>query len=102
MGKVIGFELKKLVSRIGIYILAILMAGLLVAGAFMYKPTERDTSSLSLVGDTVSEMYDNFTNDLQQNYLDELQSIAFNASTYISSSENYLHSNREQKICGVC
>lgn len=98
MGKVIGFELKKLVSRIGIYILAILMAGLLVAGAFMYKPTERDTSSLSLVGDTVSEMYDNFTNDLQQNYLDELQSIAFNASTYISSSENYLHSNSKQYI----
>ena len=44
MRKVIGFELKKLVSRIGIYILVVLLAGLLVAGVFMYNPIERNTT----------------------------------------------------------
>ena len=50
MRKIIGFELKKLVSRIGIYILAVLLAGLLVVGVFMYKPTERKISTHALVG----------------------------------------------------
>ena len=98
MGKIIGFELKKLVSRIGIYILVVLMAGLLVAGAFMYEPIERDITPQSLVGDTVSEMYLNFTQDLQQGYIDTMQSVSNNADTYVSSSANYEQSNSKKHI----
>ena len=64
MAKVIGFELKKLISRIGIYILVVLMAGVLVSGVFMYKPTERSIDTKALFGDTVSEMYNDFNNNL--------------------------------------
>ncbi len=98
MGKIIGFELKKLVSRIGTYMLVVLMAGLLVAGVFMYKPTERDTTPYTLVGETVSERYSNFKDDLQQNYLDTMQAVANSANTYISSSSNYMNSNNKQYI----
>ena len=95
MRKVISFELKKLVSRIGIYILVLLMAGLLVAGIFMYNPTERNTTPLSLVGETVSDMYANFNNDLKQGYIDSIGQVAVNANTYIPSSSEYTSSNKQ-------
>ena len=95
MRKVISFELKKLVSRIGIYILVLLMAGLLVAGIFMYNPTERNTTPLSLVGETVSDMYANFNNDLKQGYIDSIVQVAVNANTYIPSSSEYTSSNKQ-------
>ena len=99
MGKVISFELKKLVSRIGIYILVLLMAGLLVAGAFMYDPITRTDTSLSLIGETVSEMYSNFSNDgLKEEYLTIVEDTAINASTYVSTSNNYMKYNNKQEI----
>ncbi len=98
MKKIIGFELKKLVSRIGIYILALLLAGLLVASAFIYNPIKRDTTPLSLTGDTVSEMYNNFNNDLKQGYVDSIEEIANNASTYIPTSANYMIYNNANSI----
>ncbi|MBQ7797707.1 MAG: ABC transporter permease subunit [Clostridia bacterium] len=98
MIKVIGFELKKLVSRIGIYILVAFMAGLLVAGIFVYEPIERDTTPKSLVGETVSAMYGNFNSNFKQEYLDKVENIALNASTYISTSANYNLSNSSKYI----
>ena len=62
MGKIISFELKKLVSRIGIFLLVGIMAGLIVAGVYIYKPVERSYTSLSLIGNTVTDMYDHFNN----------------------------------------
>lgn len=98
MGKIIGFELKKLVSRIGIYILVVLMAGLLVAGVFMYDPIERNTNTKTLVGETVSDMYANFTNDLKQGYLNTIAGVAEDANTYVNTSANYNQSNDKQYI----
>ena len=42
MNKIIGFELKKLVSKPGIYILAVLLAVLLCVSAFIYNPKEKE------------------------------------------------------------
>lgn len=98
MRKVIGFELKKLVSRIGIYILVVLMAGLLVAGVFMYEPDKRNTTTLSLVGETVTDMYNSFNNDLKQSYLDEVETISSNADTYVTTSANYMKYNNADEI----
>lgn len=98
MGKVISFELKKLVSRIGIYILVLLMAGLLVAGVFMYKPTKRDMTPLSLAGETVSDMYNSFNNDLKQNYINKINTVAEDALTYVTSSNNYQKYNNKDNI----
>lgn len=60
MNKVIGFELKKMVSRPGIYILALLLAGLLTVTAFIYKPTEQKKTYYNLNGTTVVEIANNF------------------------------------------
>lgn len=60
MHKVIGFELKKMVSRPGIYILALLLAGLLTVTAFIYKPTEQKKTYYTLNGTTVIEVVDSF------------------------------------------
>ena len=98
MLKIIGFELKKLVSRIGIYILVLLMAGLLVAGVFMYKPTERTIAPYKLAGDTVTEMYNSFKNDLQQGYVDNLNTISTDAKTYVSGYDEYNSSNSQEYI----
>ncbi len=95
MGKVIGFELKKLVSRIGIYILAILLAGVLVAGIFMYDPIERSVTTHSLVGETISDMHTSF-NNLKQDYLLSIENIADDASTYVTSSPTYTKYNKEE------
>ena len=98
MGKVIGFELKKLVSRIGIYILVVLLAGVLVAGIFMYKPKENTPLTYSLVGETVSDMYANFNNNLKPDAIASVEQIAENASTYMSSSTNYVKYNNPKQV----
>lgn len=98
MTKVIGFELKKLISRIGIYILVVLMAGVLVSGVFMYKPTERSIDTKALFGDTVSEMYNDFNNNLKQGYIDDVNNVAINANTYISTSSSYMKYNSKAEI----
>lgn len=89
MRKVVSFELKKLVSRIGIYILVVLLAGLLVAGIFMHKPEERKIVTHNLIGETVTEMYNSFNNDLKQKHINSVRDTANNASTYIKDSSNY-------------
>lgn len=98
MNKIIGFELKKLLSRIGIYTLVILLAGLMVAGIFMYNPTERNIITYSLAGDTISDMYNNFNGDIKQGYLDSVENIANTANTYIPTSSSYVKYNDKKEI----
>ena len=98
MNKIIGFELKKLLSRIGIYVLVVLLAGLMVAGIFMYKPEKRPIITYTLVGDTVSEMYNNFDNDIKQGYLDSIDMIVADANTYIPTSSSYVKYNDKKEI----
>ena len=98
MGKVVKFELKKLVSRIGIYILVLMLAGLLVAGVFMYDPVERKDTTLSLVGETVTDMYTSFNNDFKAGYSAIVEAVAQDAETYISTSSSYMEYNDKANI----
>lgn len=97
MRKIISFELKKFVSRIGIYILAALLAGLLVASYFMYKPEHPEFTSPALAGETVSDMYTKFQSLKIEN--DEIfNSISLEANSYIPDSSNYNKYNDKQTL----
>ena len=69
MFKIIGFELKKIVSRPGIYILAVLLAVLLTVSAFIYNPKEKEVDYLMLDGTTVIEVSTDF-NSIHKPMLD--------------------------------
>ena len=88
MRKIVGFELKKLVSRIGIYILALLLAGLLVASAYMYKPENPTITPAALAGETVTEMYTNFEM-IKNMYEEVIDNVSSNADTYVTQSTNH-------------
>lgn len=87
MGKVISFELKKLVSRIGLYILVLFLAGLLVMSVFMYKPEKTSYPIVSLNGETVQAMYNDFVSTQKSMQVAEFNSVVENASSY--STNNY-------------
>ena len=97
MGKIISFELKKLVSRIGIYILALLLAGLLVASAYMYKPDHPATTPTALAGDTVSEMYVNFQTIKTSNQ-NSIIDVSLEADSYVEGSANYNKYNNAKTL----
>ena len=65
MFKIVSAEIKKTVSKPGIYILSVLLAIILVLGIFIYKPTLHQSTRFELNGDTYIEKYTDFTkNDL--------------------------------------
>lgn len=64
MFKVVSAEIKKMVSKPGIYILAILLAVILVLGVFIYRPTVYQDTSVNLQGDTVLDIYNQFDGGL--------------------------------------
>ncbi len=63
MFKVIAAEIKKIVSKPGIYILSSLLAIILVLGVFIYKPKVYETTQFELNGVTFVEKYAEFMND---------------------------------------
>ncbi len=60
MFKVVSAEIKKMVSKPGIYILAILLAVVLVLGVFIYKPTVYEDTSVNIRGESVLDIYGEF------------------------------------------
>ncbi len=60
MYKVMSAEMKKMVSKPGIYILAILLALILVLGVFIYRPTIYEDTSVNIQGNTVLDVYSRF------------------------------------------
>ena len=81
MFKVISAELKKMVSKPGIYVLAILLAIILVLGVFIYNPTVYSTSNITLTGSTVMEKYTYFIGEGSG-------SIKLQADTSITDASN--------------
>ncbi|MCQ2556215.1 MAG: hypothetical protein MJ149_02675, partial [Clostridia bacterium] len=68
MSKIISAEIKKQVSRPGIFILAVLLAVILVLGVLIYKPTETTSNSANIkakfINDaSVVEIYTTFNGD---------------------------------------
>ena len=97
MGKIIGFELKKLVSRIGIYILVLLLAGLLVASAYMYNPEHPVVTPIGLAGETATQMYENFefVRDSNENIIDN---ISLEAEGYVVGADGYNQYNNKETL----
>lgn len=61
MFKVISAEIKKAVSKPGVYILAILLAVILILGTFIYKPKTNKSEEIELTGNTYTAKYLYFT-----------------------------------------
>lgn len=59
MNKVIQAELKKTVSKPGIYILAVFLAAIMVLSVFAYKPTTSNENEYQFTGTTVLQIYQN-------------------------------------------
>ncbi len=72
MFKVISAELKKIVSKPGIFILSVLLALILVSGVFIYKPTPYQNTVVELNGLTVLDKYSNFTGNTLPNVENEI------------------------------
>ncbi len=85
MFKVIFAELKKMVSKPGIYVLAILLAIILVLGVFIYNPTVYSTSNITLTGSTVMEKYTYFIGEGSGSIKLQADSSITDASNKISS-----------------
>lgn len=60
MFKTIKAELKKMVSKPGIYILVVLLAIILVLGVFTYDPTEKHDNKLEIASETFLETYNKY------------------------------------------
>ena len=86
MFKIISAEIKKIVSKPGIYILSVLLAIILVLGVLIYKPTIYQSSEFQLEGFTFTEKYDDFTKSGNAGKRAESQE---KISTAIQSVENY-------------
>ena len=60
MFKVISAEIKKILSKPSIYILAIILAGILVLGVFIYNPTPQKSNPFILNGSTFTAKHEAF------------------------------------------
>lgn len=98
MGKVISFELKKLVSRIGLYVLVLFLAGLLVMSVFMYKPEKTTYPTVSLNGETVQAMYNDFVTTKKDAQMSVFDSATASANSYVVNSSSYNKCNNKQYI----
>ena len=67
MFKILSAEVKKIVSKPGIYILSVLLAIVLVLGVFIYKPVVHEDSRFELKNSTFIEKYTDFIGDGSQN-----------------------------------
>lgn len=107
MNKVISFELKKMVSRPGVYVLALILSLMLVASVFLYKPKTTTYSNYTMDGESVVEIYNNFTSTsglqtINKSYLDELiENTKSKANTYDSTNSNYNLSNSKENFDNI-
>ncbi len=89
MFNVIRAELKKMVSRPGIYILAAFLAVILVLGVFLYNPDVREVSSIPT---TITLQTNGFVNNTGYNksYSDNYVTLATNAvNSYYYNGQTY-------------
>ena len=110
MFKVISAEIKKIVSKPGIYILSVLLALILVLGVFIYNPEISQNTNYELKGITFVEKYTDFTGAGQANtgkkaeadkqVNDSISSI--NNYTIHYLSETYNQKNYIEKLLAKC
>ncbi len=88
MFKIISAEIKKTVSKPGIYILAILLAIILVLGTFAYNPKIVESENITLNGNTYIEKYNDFIGNGEANAGKKAE-ITEQINTSIKSVKNY-------------
>jgi len=94
MFKIISAEIKKIVSKPGIYILSVLLAIILVLGVFIYKPTVYESKQFELNGSTFVEKYTDFT---KSDHAGKRAESKENLNKAITSINNYVINNASQK-----
>ena len=82
MFKVISAEIKKILSKPSIYILAIILAVILVLGVFIYNPTTNDISTFTLNGTNFSEKYLDFTGNYKNSTLNKINQANNSINNY--------------------
>lgn len=99
MFKVISAEIKKIVSKPGIFILAVLLAIVLVLGIFIYKPQNTENSAYTLEGMTFNEKYNDFMgNSIDSGYKVEAEKLINDTSAKIAEyTYNYKSQNMTLK-----
>ena len=95
MFKVVNAEIKKILSKPGIYILSILLAVILVLGIFIYKPTVYSNDNIQLNGVSVSAKYQNFQTDLIPKTQEELEKTINAVKYYRVESNSNLITHKE-------
>lgn len=99
MFKVISAEIKKILSKPSTYILAIVLAGILVLGVFIYNPTPQKSNSFVLAGTTFTAKKEQFYKDNSYKYsADESITKTINAINAYSVVENGETISRKQYI----
>ena len=99
MFKVISAEIKKILSKPSTYILAIILAGILVLGVFIYNPTPQKSNSFVLTGTTFTAKKEQFYMDNSYKYsADESIAKTINAINAYSVVENGETISRKQYI----
>lgn len=89
MFKVVISEIKKMLSRPGIYILAAFLALVLILGAFVYNPKPIEDNSLVLDGDTYIQKYTEFSDPddgIKVNYDKKIDKISSYITYFITTN----------------
>lgn len=91
-------ELKKMVSRPGIYILSVLLAIILVVGIFIYKPNNYKLSSATLVGKNYQEKLAYFNNGDKKKIDDSISKVTNSFTLYNSASSYKSKINNQTRV----
>jgi len=98
MFKVISAEFKKILSKPSIYILAIILAVILVLGVLIYNPTPQQSNIITLKGDTYTAKYDEFYKTSvgnKQTTTNKLNNSINSVNTYIVIENNQEYTRKE-------
>ena len=90
MFKTISAELKKKVSKPGIFILSLLLAIILVFGVFLYQPKAYESSEFELAGNTYLDKWNEFMGDATKGQKAAVDTELDNA---LLSVKNYTYSH---------
>ncbi|MGN0787870.1 MAG: ABC transporter permease [Candidatus Onthoplasma sp.] len=101
MFKIISSEMKKILSKSGIYILSVFLAIILVAGVAIYKPETYESNVVKIEGTTFAQKYEYFmgglnagpkskADDVLQNALDKINNYFIDGETEKQHIENLI------------
>lgn len=100
MFKVISAEIKKILSKPSIYVVALILAAILVLGIFIYNPQTSTNNSITLNGDTFTaklEDFNNTTTGYKKISLDKVNNAVLSINEY-TINQNFQTYTRQEYI----